>query len=174
MPRRLLAIRLLPADDFARLLGALRQRYPDAEIVALSGDGDVPSADETIDWRARPRRQLLADLRGRAFDLAVVAHGRDQYAARAYWKAVALAAGSGAKARLICEEGDLDRAHGPAFGLWRAVVHIVQEICAAAIGLLVLIPVLLLTSLSDIVESVLECVAGPKPGQTKDTSNGTY
>lgn len=174
MPRGILAIRLLPADDFARLLGALRERHPDAEIVALSGDGDVPGADETIDWRSRPRRELLADLRGRGFDLAVVAHGRDQYAARAFWKAVALAAGCGARTRLICEEGDLDGARGPSFGLWRAAVHVAQELCAAAIGLLVLVPVLLLTSLSDIVESILERVAGPKPGQTKDSSDGTY
>jgi len=174
MAQRLLALRLMPADEFERLLGALRARYPGAEIVALSGAGEVPEADETIDWRARPRADLLADLRRRDFDLAVVAHGRDQYASRAYWKALALASASGAKARLLCQDGDLARCHGLAFGLWRAAVHITQEICAGVLALLLLLPVLLAISLSDIVEPLLERVAGQKAGQRKDTPGGTY
>jgi hypothetical protein len=174
MARRLLVIRLLPAADFDRFLDALRARHADAEIVALSGAGDSPSADETIDWRAHPRADLLADLRRRGFDLAVVAHGRDHYASRAYWKAFALASASGAKARLLCEDGDLDSCRGPLFGLWRVAVHVIQEICAAALALLVLFPILLLLSLSDLTESLLERLAGPKARQRKDTPGGTY
>ncbi len=164
MGPRVLALRLVPEDIFERLLAQLRARHPEAHLTALAAGG-AGEADDAVDWRGARGLALLRDLRGRRPDLVVVAHGRDHYATRAYWKAVLLALGAGGR-RCLCEDGDLDREHGVAAGAGRAALQAAQEICAAGTGLLVLAPVLMMAAVTDLTEA-LAGGAGRSRGREK-------
>ncbi|HUU53492.1 MAG TPA: hypothetical protein VMY87_01115 [Armatimonadota bacterium] len=153
MGSRLLALRLVPSDVFERLLGDLRARHPQVHVTAVAG-GEAGGADDVIDWRDIRGLALVRKLRETRPDIVVVAHGRDHYATRAYWKAVLLALASGARARSFCEDGDLRRPHGLLAGAGRALWQVAQEFCAAAIGLLVFGPLLLMAALTDLTEAL--------------------
>ncbi|MDH4180201.1 MAG: hypothetical protein OEV33_06790 [Armatimonadota bacterium] len=165
MGSRLLALRLVPPDVFERFLRDLRAQYPQAHITAVAG-GEAPGADDVIDWRALRGLALVRKLREARPDLVVVAHGRDHYATSAYWKAALLALASGARGRSFCEEGDLRRSHGLLTGAGRALWQVAQESCAAAIGLLVFGPLLLMAALTDLTEA-LAGGAGRSRGREK-------
>ena len=165
MGSHLLALRLVPPDVFERLLRDLRGRYPQARVTAVAG-GEAPGADDVIDWRDIRGLALVRKLRELRPDLVVVAHGRDHYATRAYWKAALLALASGARARAFCEEGDLRRSYGLLTGAARALWQLAQELCAAAIGLLVFGPLLLMAALTDLTEA-LAGVPGRSRGRKK-------
>lgn len=153
MGSHIIALRLVPPDVFERLLCDLRAQYPQAHITAVAG-GEESGADEMIDWRSLRGIALVRKLRELRPDLVVVAHGRDHYATRAYWKAALLALASGARARSFCEEGDLRRSHGLTTGAGSALWQLAQEFCVAAIGLLVFIPLLLMAALTDLTEAL--------------------
>lgn len=174
MARRVLALRLVPPEVFARLLVQLRRTHPDTSILAVAASDETAGADEVIDWRqARPRR-LAAELRRRRFDLAVVAHGRDQYATRAYWKAVLLTAIARARETVLCEDGLLAHRHGVGLGAARAVLQMLQELYAGAMALMVLLPLVLLAGAADLTEALAEGAAGAAVGQTKDGPDHSF
>jgi hypothetical protein len=157
MAARVLVVQLVPIPVFERLIEELRKRHPGAHVTALA-IGEVIDADEALDWRKLSRRQASAALRGRQFDLLVVAHGRDHYASRAYWKALALALASGARRKRFCAEGKL-----PGRGLAAALLvgavfaglRAGQEVVAAVTGLLVLSAALVLAAVTDLTEALL-------------------
>ena len=153
MASRIIALRLVPPDVFERLLRDLRARHPQAEITAVTGD-EAGTADGAVDWHTVRGLPLVKKLRGVRPDLAVVAHGRDHYATRAYWKAAFLALASGARARAFCEEGDLRRAHGLISGAARALWQLAQELCVGALAAMLFCPVLLMTALTDLTEGL--------------------
>jgi hypothetical protein len=150
MAQRVLAVQLVPETEFAELLSELRAGDREVRVVALAAAGDVPAADETIDWRRYQRGKLLAELRQREFDTVVVAHGPDHYATRAYWKAVSLARAARPREIMLCEGGTLARRHGIGRGARRAFVHILQECVAGVLGLVVLVPLVLGAAVTDI------------------------
>jgi hypothetical protein len=160
MGGRVLAVRLVPEDVFARLLRSLRTQHPEAHITALAASEDIAEADETLDWRRAGRREVAAKLRGQHFDTAVLAHGADHYAARAYWRAVLLVRLSGAREVLLCEEGRLDRSYSLLAGAGRALLQLLQEICAAGFALAILAPVLVAAGLSDLTQGPASRPAG--------------
>ncbi len=165
MGSHLLVLRLVPPDVFERLLRDLRARYPQARVTAVA-EGEAPAADDVIDWRSLRGLGLIRKLRELRPDLVVVAHGRDHYATRAYWKAALLALACGARARSFCEEGDLRRSHGLLAGAGRALWQLAQEFCVATIGLLVFGPLLLVAALTDLTEA-LAGGAGRSRGRKK-------
>jgi len=163
MALRVLVVSLAPREVFARAVGELRRRHPEAEVTALFGTAGVEAGhagvevEEAIDWHAATGRRLLAEVRRRRFDLMVVIHGRDQYASRGYWKAVGLAAGSRARRKAFWEEGrpaewGLPRA--ALLGALRAGVQVVEEAYAAGMGLVVLAPVLIAAAVTDLSEAL--------------------
>ncbi len=174
MARRVLALRLVPTEVFGRLLVELRQTHPDTSIVAVAASDERAGADEVIDWRHARPRSLAAELRRRRFDLAVVAHGRDQYATRAYWKAVLLAAIARARETVLCEDGLLARRHGVGLGAARAVLQMLQELYAGGMALMVLLPLMLLAGAADLTEALAARAAGPAVGQTKDSPDDSF
>ncbi len=164
MASRLLAISLVPTDVFARLLAQLRADHPHARVTALVGHTvgraahPLENADEVLDWRSRRAASLVGDLRRRGFDLAVVAHGGDQYATRAYWKAVALSLTSRARERVFREdETGVERGAlravvgGAALGL----VQTVEELYAGAAGLVLLLPLVVAVAATDLSEALV-------------------
>ncbi len=169
MPRRLLAIRLVPTDAFTRLLQELRRGEPDAEVAALAASDHIDGADEVIDWRREGGRRLAAELRRRRFDVAVLAHGQDHYATHAYWKAVLLLWLAGARQSILCEEGLLDRRYSFLAGVGRAVRQAFQELCAGAFALLVLLPVIPLAGVVDLTEALAARLAGGTVRRAKDS-----
>ncbi len=174
MARSVLALRLVPTEVFGRLLAELRQTYPDTRIVAVATSEETAGADEVIDWRHARPRSLAAELRRRRFDLAVVAHGRDQYATRAYWKAVLLAAIARARETVLCEDGLLRRRHGIALGAIRAALQTLQEFYAGATAGVVLLPLILLVAVADLTEALAVRAAGPVVGQRKDSPDDSF
>ena len=111
MQSSILVIGLVPAPDFARFLGDLRARYPDATVTALVGNpelrGGSPRADEYLLWGDLPPRALAAELRRRRFSLFVVAFNREYYFTATYWKILLLTIASRARGVLFCEQARL-------------------------------------------------------------------
>jgi len=163
MGPRVLALCLVPPDVFARLIEELRARHPESQIAALVGttaSGGAPSladVDEVLDWRSLGRRALLAEVRKRRFDLLVVAHGRDQYATCGYWKALGLALVSQARAKVFSEDGrwgERGATSAVIGGVANAALQVIQEICVAGLGLLVLLWVLVGVAVTDLTEAL--------------------
>ena len=178
MGPRVLLISLVPPAVLARMLQSLRASLPEGHMTALLGAPDAaPSRasarpDELLDWRRLGGRALVAELRRRHLDLVVVAHGGDHCLTCSYWKALALALCSGARAKLLCEEGRLSSqvtrlAHHPSTwaGLLAptsllgrsaagAALLAAQEAYVAATGLLLLAPVLLGIVITDLTEAL--------------------
>lgn len=163
MEQRLLAVQLVPADVFARLLHRLREENPKAHITAVAASEHIAEADATLDWRRTSGRRLAAELRRRHFDTALLAHGRDHYATYAYWRAVLLVRLARARETLLCEEGRLDRQHGLLAGMGRAVLQTLEEVYAAAFALLILLPMLLAAAIADLTEAPASGPAGGAP-----------
>jgi hypothetical protein len=166
MERRLLAVQLVPADVFARLLCRLREENPRAHITAVAASEHIAEADATLDWRRTSGGRLAAELRRRRFDVAVLAHGRDHYTTRAYWKAVLLVRLARAREVLLCEEGRLDRQHGFLASTGRAVLQALEELYAAAFALLILLPLLLAAAATDLTEAAASGAAGGAADRT--------
>jgi hypothetical protein len=166
MERRVLAVRLVPADVFARLLHKLREENPGAHITAVAASQHIAEADATLDWRRTSGGRLAAELRRHHFDTAVVAHGRDHYATRAYWTAVLLVRLVRAREVLLCEEGRLDRQHGFLPSMGRAVLQVLEELYAAAFALLILLPLLLAAAITDLIEAATSAPAGGAADRT--------
>jgi hypothetical protein len=150
MARRVLAIQLVPEEEFAELLSELRACDPEAEAVALAAAEEVPAADGTIDWRQYRRGELMEELRKGRFEKVIVAHGRDHYATRAYWRAILLARAVGAREVVLCEGGALAGRHGMGAGGGQAIMHLLQECAAGVLGLVVLVPLILGASVADL------------------------
>ena len=180
MALRVLVVSLAPREVFARAVGELRRRHPEAEVTALlgtaGGEGGHAGAevDEAIDWHARSRQSLVAEVRRQGFDLMVVIHGSDQYASRAYWKAVGLAASSRARRKAFWEEGHPSGRGLPGaavLGALRAGAQVVEEAYAAGVGLVVLLPVVIAAAVTDLSEALAgkRGAGGPaKRGKDRD------
>ncbi len=190
VPTRILAISLVPPETFARILRAVRDQYPEGELVALLGsEGRYDSADEVMLWRSSGARRLIKELRRRRPDLVVVAHGGDQCLTRAYWKAVLLALLAGARQQLLwrdtCRVGmslharrqgatPAVRACSKAGFVLRAAGQAVAQLAAeayvAATGLL-LAPILAAVAITDITEYLARAGRlGPPRGQRERRS----
>lgn len=150
MAQGVLAVQLVPDEEFAELLSELRAGARETRIVVLAAVEDVPGADETIDWRTHARGSLLAEVQSREFDTAIVAHGMDHYATRAYWKAVLLVRAARPREIILCEGGTLASRHSLAAGVRRAFIHVLQECVAGVLGLVVLIPLVLGAVVTDV------------------------
>ncbi|MBN1460850.1 MAG: hypothetical protein JXA57_15060 [Armatimonadetes bacterium] len=150
MARQVLALQLVPDKEFAELLSELRAGDRETRIIALAAADNVPGADETIDWRGCARGPLLAELRSREFDAAVIAHGLDHYATSAYWKAVLLARAVRPRDIALYEGGATARKHSAGAGVRRAFMHILQECVAGVLGLVVLLPLVLGAVVTDV------------------------
>ncbi len=178
MGPRVLMVSLAPRAVLAQTLGSLRAALPKAHIAALVGPPEatpsraLPQPDELLDWRRLGGRALVAELRKRHLDLVLVVHGADHYLTRPYWKAVVLALCSGARAKLLCQEGKLSSQVArlaERTGAWaglhtsvslliqstaRAALLAAQEAYVAAMGLLLLAPVLLGIIVTDLTEAL--------------------
>lgn len=178
MGLRVLVVSLAPREVFARAVGELRRRHPEAEVTVLLGTagGEAGHAavevDEAVDWHAASGRRVLAEVRGRRFDLMLVIHGRDQYASRTYWKAVGLAASSRARRKAFWEDGrpaERGVARAALLGALRAGVQVVEEAYVAGMGLVVLAPVLIAAAVTDLSEALGgKRGAGPPVKRGKD------
>lgn len=193
MGPRVLVLSLVPPAVLEQTLRHLREWLPEARVTALVGADEfapqcaVSRSDEILHWRYPGGRALLAEVRRRRFDLMIVAHGRDQYLSGTYWKAVALALGSDARAKLFCEEGKLsgrDLQMHDLMGTWagirtaaavlmrgaaRAAVQTAEEAYVAGMGVLLLAPVLVGIMLTDMTEAVSRGrPAGGARGREKD------
>jgi len=157
---RLLAISLVPTGGLARLLAELRSQHPGAHVTALvggscGGTAFQIGADEVLDWQSPRGAAFVRDLRRREFDLVVVAHGDDQYASAAYWKAVALALASRARTKAFREHGAMRQRglrEAVIGGLARGLVQIAEGLYAAAMALLLLFPLVLGVAVTDLSE----------------------
>jgi hypothetical protein len=102
----------------------------------------------------------------------VVIHGRDQYASRAYWKAVGLAIGSRARRKAFWEDGrpaERGAARAVLLGALRAGVQAVEEAYVAGMGLVVLAPVVIAAAATDLSEALAgKRGAGPPAKRGKD------
>jgi|GEM_PF-2154763 len=152
MGDRILAIRLVPHDLFSRFLRGIRKQRNGDHITALAAADTVPEADDTIDWRSFTTRDLIKQLKDHRFSIALIVYGSDQYTSRIFWQAILLA-------RLVCpgniiiyENGDVSRAYTPLAGCRRAVLHLVQCLYVAAIGLAILSAVVLMAAVADLTE----------------------
>lgn len=178
MGERVLVVSLAPREVLARAVGELRRRDPEAKVTALLGTAGVEAgragmeADEILDWHGGTGRQVLAEVQERQFDLMLVIHARDQYASRAYWKAVGLAIGSRARRKAFWEEGRPAERGLPGaalLGLVRAGVQVVEEAYVAGMGLAVLAPVLIAAAVTDLSEALGgKRGAGPPVKRRKD------
>jgi hypothetical protein len=137
---RILAVALAAPRAFEAMLAELRRRYPGATLVALTGQADRAgrrgdgAADEYLTWRSLGLRELSADLARRRFDLVIVAHGRDYYATRVYWKGLALALLSRAPGKLFCEDATLPATLVPLARLTTPGAGVAALVRAAAVG----------------------------------------
>ena len=159
MPQRMLVLRLLPPGVFATLLAEVRRRHPGCTITSLAASDEVAAGDEHIDWRGVSARALPGLLRRSRFDLMVVAHGRDHCGSGAYWRAVVLAALSGARSIGFSEDGGLpDRglAGAVAAGLAWGMVRWGQAALASLLSLLILLLVLGAAAVADLTEWMAE------------------
>jgi len=178
MGERVLVVSLAPREVFARAVGELRRRDPEATVTALLGTAGgeaghvVVEADEILDWHAATGRRVLAEVRERRFDLMLVIHGRDQYASRAYWKAVGLAMGCRARRKTFWEDGrpaERGVARATLLGALRAGVQVVEEAYVAGMGVVVLAPVLIAAAVTDLSEALAgKRGAGPPVKRGKD------
>jgi hypothetical protein len=128
MPPRLLVIGLVPPTDFARFLGDLRIRYPEAAITALIGNPELcsvqPQADEYLLWNESPPRELAAELRRRRFALSVLAFNPEYCYTLTYWKALLLTAVSRTRGVLLCRHGRLPETAPSLSEAWGARVKL--------------------------------------------------
>lgn len=176
----MLVVSLVPLEVLARAVGELRKRDARAEVTTLVGTAEVVAAgagvgaDEVLRWHGAGGGGLLARIRGRGFDRLLVAHGGDQYASRAYWKAIALALASRAR-----EKGFWEESSGRERGLAEAVmvggvgaaIQVVQETFVAGMGALVLMPMLIGAAVTDLGEALLgrRAAGGPaRRGKNRD------
>jgi hypothetical protein len=183
MRTEILALALVTPEAFGQMLRRLRARYPEARVVALGGrpgqpeGGGSQAADEYLTWHSLGARPLIREVRRRRFDLVVVAHGRDYYASRVYWKAVALALMSGARGKLFCEDGRLGDETAPLArlttgwaggeavaravlrGLVKAAARGAAEVYVAAMGVLVA-AVLIGMAVTDLTEAAVDAFRG--------------
>ena len=168
----ILAIALVPPEQFAKTMIALRVEHPGAKLVALVVSTEwcdrlpATEADEYLLWRSFGLLGLVAEVRRRRFDAVVVAHGRDQYTSRSYWKALALALASGAPRKLFCQDGRLvaggvlEEARGvsaPAalvVGAAQAALQIGCEAYVTIVGVLLFAPVVVGSIVTDLTERV--------------------
>jgi hypothetical protein len=180
MGARVLVVSLVPREVLARAVGELRERDPKAEVTALVGTAEAVAAgagsgaDEVLRWHGVGGGGLPARIRGRGFDRLLVVHGGDQYASRAYWKAVALTLASRAR-----EKGFWEESSGRERGLAEAVmaggggaaIQLVQEAYVAGMGTLVLVPMLIGVAVTDLGEALLgrRAAGGPaRRGKNRD------
>ena len=178
MGERVLVVSLAPREVLARAVGELRRRDPEVKVTALlgtaGGEGGHAGVevDEILDWHAASGRRVVAEVRERRFDLMLVIHGGDQYASRAYWKAVGLAMGSRARRKAFWEEGRPAERGLPGatlLGVVRAGVQVVEEAYVAGIGVAVLAPVLIAVAVTDLSEALAgKRGAGPPVKRGKD------
>ncbi len=143
MRPRVLLVSLTPREVTARVVRDVRRRQPDAEVTVLAGvaghgDARAAGADQVLGWHDRSALVLVREVRRRRFDMMIVAHGDDQYASGAYWKAVGLAALSRARERVFWEDGRWSErgtlagvAIGVVRGAFQAVVTDLSEAVAA-------------------------------------------
>jgi hypothetical protein len=154
---RVLVLSLVPSEVLAGLLDKVKAGHPDATITVLTGRSDGRLGDEIWDWRARTAADLRREVKARRFDAALIAHGRDQYAASAYWKALALAALSGARRKRVCPEGRVPGRKLPTAvgaGLAGAAAILGQHLLAAAFASALLLPLLALAVAVDLVRAL--------------------
>jgi hypothetical protein len=174
MIRRILIISTVPEARLAALARELRLRYSGAQITALVGVTPVTAANrdaaEYLVWGHYRLRALIGELRGRRFDLAVVAHGRDQCLSRRYWGAVAVAVLVGPFGMYsLCEDAQLTRSTVPAGALGRAAAQLAAEGYVALTGLLWLLPVLVGAAVVDLTEATVgRWSAGVSPLKGKE------
>jgi hypothetical protein len=173
----ILVIALVPPEQFAQTMRRVRQDYVGARVVALVASADREArlsacpADEYLVWRALRPLALIRRIRRRGFELAFVAHGSDQYATFAYWKAAAVALTSRARRKLFCQFADAE-GQGPVAGETAAamgepvsatrgvlggVVRALADIAASAyvsvMGVALLMPVLVAITVTDLTEA---------------------
>jgi hypothetical protein len=161
----LLTVGLVPPEALAVALGELRLRHPGAEITALLGartarDGtEWAASDEVIDWRSMNPLALLREVRRRRFHRALLLHGPDQYATRAYWRAATLLLTSGAREKVFREfgrRGEGGPVSGIIGGLLKGAVQMIEEAYVAAMGVLLLVPLLIGMAVVDLTEALGE------------------
>lgn len=171
MRQRLLVVSLVPSSVLGGFLKEVQSGYRGEEIAVLAGapphgcNTDCAANCEMIDWKSQGGLRLVAELRRRRFDRAVVLHGGDQYATRAYWRGAAVALVSGARERAFREagrSGESGTAVALVGGAGRAALQMVEEMCVAAIGVLLLAPLLVAIGVTDLTEAL----AGGHPGRS--------
>lgn len=165
MPSHLLVIGLVPSADFARFLGELRGRYPEASLTALIGNPKLreesPGAEDYLLWSDYSPRALADELRRRRFSLFVIAFNREYYFTLTFWKVLLLILASRARGVLFCEQARLPEKVTPlahltgmpfrVFLMWLAVIWryvyyfgriALSQLLLLGLGALLLIPLL--------------------------------
>jgi hypothetical protein len=173
MRPRVLVLLLTPREVIARVVRDVRRRQPDAEVTVLAGAGGheearAAGADQVLGWQERSGLELVGEVRRGQFDMMVVAHGDDQYASGAYWKAVGLAALSGARERVFWEDGrwrERGRLAGVAIGGVRGAFQAAAEAYVAAVGLLIFFALLIGVAVTDLGEAVVGRGAAGAPSR---------
>lgn len=150
--RRVLIICLSPTAVIAELMSKVKADHPKAGITLLVGHRDNPPSGEIMDWRAFSAARLLREINAQKYELVIIACGREQYLCARYWKALLLAAFSGARRTRVCLDGKTPGQgllHAFATGLGGALLLLAYHLLAGVFSAILLIMVLFSAILAD-------------------------